>query len=69
MKPLMVPLMPPRKILTSSLQILAKSQHPLVHRNATWGLACMTACDNNHVPMRASIDTLLLVCCSMHVEP
>jgi len=43
------------------LMILAKSQHPLVHRNATWALACMTACDNNHVPMRASIDTLLLV--------
>eukprot|EP00961_Rhodomonas_salina_P179772 2425961-Rhodomonas_salina.2 len=43
------------------LMVLAKSRDQRVHRNATWALACMTACERNHVPMRAAIDTLLQV--------
>jgi hypothetical protein len=43
------------------LMVLARSKHHVVHRNATWALACMTAHDKNHVKMRASIDTLLTV--------
>jgi len=43
------------------LMMLAKSRDSIVHRNATWALASMTACETNHVPMRACIDTLLLV--------
>ena len=43
------------------LMVLARSKNHAVHRNATWALACMTACERNHVPMRASIDTLLAV--------
>mmetsp|Transcript_26986 Transcript_26986/g.42147 ORF Transcript_26986/g.42147 Transcript_26986/m.42147 type:complete len:218 (-) Transcript_26986:47-700(-) len=43
------------------LMVLAKSRDPVVHRNATWALACMTATQRNHWPMRAAIDTLLLL--------
>jgi hypothetical protein len=43
------------------LMVLARSKSHLVHRNATWALATMTACEKNHVPMRAAIDTLLAV--------
>lgn len=43
------------------LMVLARSKNHVVHRNATWALASMTACERNHVPMRASIDTLLAV--------
>jgi len=43
------------------LMVLAKSRDSVVHRNATWCLAAMSACEKNHVPMRACIDTLLMV--------
>jgi len=43
------------------LMVLAKSRDTTVHLHAVWALACMTACQGNHVPMRAALDTLLLV--------